>query len=117
MRLDLTFMMSDTYNNPDLKPFRKFTSSSKSTRFEDILPWNISQMITKTVPISIRIVMNYVMKQGIPYSILHKINGNWDKNVIRISQWRKNRCRTNTTTRRKKEIQNSRTVKVSQGPK
>ena len=45
----------------------KFTSSSKSTRFKDILPWNISQVIPKTVPISTRIVKRYAMKWGIHY--------------------------------------------------
>ena len=33
------------------------------TSFKDILPWNISQMITKAVPISTRIVISYAMKQ------------------------------------------------------
>ena len=45
----------------------KFTSRSKSTRFKDILPWNISQVIPKTVPISTRIVKSYAMKWGIHY--------------------------------------------------
>ena len=33
---------------------------------QDILPWNISQMMTKTIPISTRIVISYAMKLGIP---------------------------------------------------
>ena len=32
----------------------EFTSSSRSTEFNDTLPWNISQIITKTIPISMR---------------------------------------------------------------
>ena len=36
----------------------KFTSSSRSTEFKDIFPWNISQMITKAVPISTRIIIS-----------------------------------------------------------
>ena len=41
----------------------KFTSSSRSPKFKDILPWNTSQMITKTIPISKRKVISYAMKQ------------------------------------------------------
>ena len=32
--------------------------------------------------------------------------------MIRISQWREGHCRTNTSVRRKKEIQKSRTVRI-----
>ena len=66
VRLDLIFSMRDIYINSNLNPLTKFTSSSRSTKFKDILPWNISQMITKTIPISTRIVISYVMKRGIP---------------------------------------------------
>ena len=38
-------MMRDIYINPNLNPLTKFISSSRSTEFKDILPWNISQMI------------------------------------------------------------------------
>ena len=62
MRLDLIFTRRDIYINFNLNPLIKFTSSSRSTKFEDILPWSISQMITKTVPISTRIVISYAMK-------------------------------------------------------
>ena len=61
MRLDLIFSMRDIYINSNLNPFTKFTSSSRSTEFKDILSWNISQMITKTVPISTRIVISYAI--------------------------------------------------------
>ena len=57
--------MRDIYINSNLNPLPKFTGSSRSTEFKDILPWNISEMITKTVPISARIVISYLMKQGI----------------------------------------------------
>ena len=66
MRLDLIFSMRDIYISSNLNPLTKFTSSSKSTKFKDILPWNIYQMITKTIPTRKRIVRNYVIKQGIP---------------------------------------------------
>ena len=66
MRLDLILTMRDLYVYSNLKPLTKFTSSSRNTEFIDILPWNISQMITKTVTINIRIVISYAMKWGIP---------------------------------------------------
>ena len=59
VRLDLTFMMKDIYIISFLKPFTKFTSSTRNTKFKDILLWSISQLITKTIPISTRIVINY----------------------------------------------------------
>ena len=96
-----------------LEPFTKFTSSSGNTKLKDILPWNISQMATKAIPISTRIVRNYATKRDIPSWIWWKVNGNWDNNMIRISQRRENHCRTNTSIRRKKEIQKSRTMKIT----
>ena len=84
MRLDLIFSMRDIYINSNLNPLIKFTSRSGSTDFKDILPWSISQMITKTVPIRTRIVISYAMKRGISLWILWKVNENWD-NMIRIS--------------------------------
>ena len=86
VRLDLVFSLRDIYMNSNLNPLTKFTSSTRSTKLKDILLWNISQMITKTIPISTRIVISYVMKWGIPLTIWWKVNGNWD-NMIRISQW------------------------------
>ena len=86
MRLDLIFSMRDIYINSNLNLLTKFTSSSRSTKFKDILPWNISQMITKTIPISTRIVISYAMKRGIPLWIWCKVNGNWDNDMIRIFQ-------------------------------
>ena len=74
--------------NSNLNPITKFTSSSKSTEPKDILPLNISQMIMKTVPISMRTVLSYAMIQGIPLQIRWKANGNWGNNMIRISQWK-----------------------------
>ena len=54
MRFDLLFAMRDIYINFTLDPLTKFTSSSRNTVFKDILPWDTSQIITKTVPISIK---------------------------------------------------------------
>ena len=83
VRFDLIFMMRDIYINSNVTPLPKLTSSSRSTEFKDILPQNISQMITKTIPISMRIVISYTMKQGILFWVYWKVNGNW-QNMIRI---------------------------------
>ena len=88
MRLDLIFSLRDIYINSNPNPLTKFTSSSRSTNLKDILPWNISQMIMKTIPISTRIVISYAMKWGILLWNWWKVNGNWDNNMIKISQWR-----------------------------
>ena len=78
----------------------KFTSSSRSARHKDIFPWNISQMITKVVPINRRIVISYMMKQGILFWIWQKVNWNRDNNMIRISQLRESYGRTNASIRK-----------------
>ena len=65
VRFDLILTMRGIYINSNLNPLIKLTSSSRRTEFIDILPWNISQMITKTIPISTRIVISHTMKQGI----------------------------------------------------
>ena len=58
---DLILSMRDIYISSNLNPLTKFIRSSRSTEFEDILPWNISQMITKTITISTRIVISNVV--------------------------------------------------------
>ena len=73
VRLDLIFTMRDIYIHSKLNPLTKFTSSSRSTQLKDILSWNISQMITKTITISTRIVVSYGMKQGIPLWLWWKV--------------------------------------------
>ena len=64
MRLDLIVMMRDIYISSNMNLLKEFISSSRSTEFKDTLPWNISEMITKTIPISMRIVVSLAMKQG-----------------------------------------------------
>ena len=64
VRLDLIFPMRDIYINSNLNT--EFTKSSRSSKFKYILPWTISQMITKNVPISTRIVISYSIKWSIP---------------------------------------------------
>ena len=62
MRLNLILTMMDIYINSNMNPLTKFTSSSRSLELKDIFSWKIPQMITKTIPISMRIVIRY---QGI----------------------------------------------------
>ena len=100
-----TFDEEYIYINSNLNSLTKFTSSSRSTEFKGelkILPWNVSQMITKTVPIVTRTSISNAMKRGIPLWIWWKANGNWDNNMIRIFQWRQSHWRANTGVRRKK---------------
>ena len=61
------YMYTYIYINSNLSPGTNFTISSRSTKFEDILPWNIFQMIMKTVSISTRIVKIYAMKRDISF--------------------------------------------------
>ena len=115
--MEMSEAWPDTFNeviyiNYNLNPLTKFTSSNRSTEFKDILPWNISQMITKTVPISMRVVISNAMKRSIQLWIWWKVNGNWHNNMIRISLWRESHCKTNTSVRRKKWIQKSRTMRI-----
>ena len=62
MRFGLILMMRDIHINfnLNLNPLTKFNSSSRSNEFKDIISWIISQMTTKTIPISTRIVKGYV---------------------------------------------------------
>ena len=67
MRLDLIITVRDIYIISNLNPLTKFVRSSRSTEFKDILPRNILQMITKTIPISTRIAISSAMKWGIQF--------------------------------------------------
>ena len=89
VRFYLILTMRYIYIHSNLNPLTKFTSSSRGTEFKDILPWNISQMIMKTVLISRRVVISYLMKRGIPIWVWLEVNGNWDNHMIIIYQWRK----------------------------
>ena len=82
------YMYVCIYISSDLDPFTKFSCSSRRTEFKDVFPWNISQMITKTVPIDTRLVINCVMERDISFYVWRKVSGNWDNNMIRISRRR-----------------------------
>ena len=70
------------YNQFQPEPTHKIHSlaAAEALSLNFILPWNISQMIMKSIPISTRIVISNVMKWGIPLWIWWKVNGNWDNN-------------------------------------
>ena len=101
VRLDLIVFMRDIYINSNLNSLIKFTSSSRSNKLNNIFPWNIYQMITKTVQISKRIVISYAVKWCILLWIWWKVNGNWDNNMIRMPRWLESHCRTNISVRRR----------------
>ena len=104
VRLSLTFMMRDLYINPNLKSLTKFTSSSRNTTFKDILSWNISQMIPKTIPIRTNIVISF------HWSRISRISGypEFDRKSMETETkaWlelpKRKSLRTNTSIRRKK---------------
>ena len=76
VRLDLILMMRNIYINPNPNPLTKVTSSSRSTKLKDVFPWNFSQIITKTINISKRIIISYIMKWGILFWVWRKVSGN-----------------------------------------
>ena len=113
MRLGQIFSMRNIYINSSPNPLRKFTSSSRSTEFKDILPWSISQIITKIILINTRIVKSNAIKQDISLWIWWKVYGNWDNNMIGIFRWRESHCRTNASVWRKEGVQKSRTMRIT----
>ena len=76
VRLNLILTMRDIYINSSLILLIKIASSNRNTEFKDILPWDISQMITKTILISSRIVISFAMKLGIPSLLIGKLMEN-----------------------------------------
>ena len=74
VRLDLMLSMRDIYINSHLNPLTKFTSSSRSTEFKNILLRNISQTMTELVLISTRIVISNAVKWCIVFWIWWKVN-------------------------------------------
>ena len=91
------FTVRDIYINFNLDPL---IWSSRSTKFNDNFPWNISQMITKTIQINSRIVISCAVKSGI------KVQGNLGKS-IRIFQLRGSDCRRSKSS---EEINKSKIV-------
>ena len=83
-----------------------WTHGQNSLAAEEALSLKISYHGTSfidrlDIQIIMRMVISYAMKRGIPLWIWQKVNGNWDNNVIRISQWSESHCRTNTSVRKR----------------
>ena len=91
---ELILTMRDICINSNLDSLTKFTSSSGNTQFKAILPWNISEMITKTIPISSRIVN---LCNEMKHPVLSLLESHQKlRQHIRISQWTEPHCRINT---------------------
>ena len=96
MRLDWIFKMRDIDINSNLDQLKISGTISKSAKFKNILPWNISQMITRTHNQHESIVTSFVIKKrNNSFWVWTKVNRNWDNNMIIISQWREGDCKTN----------------------
>ena len=80
-------MIIDMCINSNLDPLTKFTTTttSRGIDFTDILPWNISLMITKIVSISTRIITICTIKRSISFESEGKPVKKEPKNLITIS--------------------------------
>ena len=56
---------------------------------------------------------SHAMKRGIPLWFWQEVNENWNHKMIGIFQLREIHCRTNTSVKRKKQIQKNRTVRFT----
>ena len=121
LRFDLMLMMKDIYivTNSNLNPLIKFTSS-RSTEFKENGTSPMEHLSNDRLEHHNQHGNNHnlCIDMGILFWVYRKVNGNSENSTIRISQWKERHCRTNTSIRRKKEIQKSRNVKShSQGSK
>ena len=103
--------MRDIYINSNLNI--EFTKSSRSSKFKYTLPWTISQMIRKNVPISTRIIISYSIKWGIPLWIWWKVNGNWDSTWSEVPNGGKIIVEQILASEKRKKIQKSRTMIIT----
>ena len=58
----------------------KFESNKRSIQIKDTLPWYISSIITKTIPINRRIIKSNAMKRSNPFRVEQKVKGNQGNN-------------------------------------
>ena len=100
MRPGLIFTMRGTYTDCNLDLLLKGSSRSSSSsgsrrpKIKDTISWKICEIITK--------IKNCAMKKTTPLWVGRQVIGNWDNNMIRISQWREIHCKTKTRVGRKK---------------
>ena len=98
VRLDLIFTMRDICINIILNSLKKFSSSRRSTEFKDL----------------VQSTREYSKVSQRKFWVWKKINGNWDNNMFRISQWRESHGRASAKTKRKTlKPQKSRNVRVT----
>ena len=81
VRFEMILTMRGIYINFNLNLLTKFTWSSRSTKFKNILQWNISQMITKTIPISTKIATRVIPHQ--------MVQNSWGFNMTHLIIWQK----------------------------
>ena len=70
-------------------------------RYRHIFQPAPTQNISKTIPISTRIIKSCQMNRNILFWVWRKVSGNWDNNMIRISKRSKSHYKTNTRIRGK----------------
>ena len=117
MRFELIYKMRDKYVNSKMDLFTKFSCYSRSTKFKDILRWNISKMISQTAPISMRIIKICMVQRGILICICWKLINTETTTCSEFINW-ESYCITNlgsveTRISRNKQIQKYRTVKLT----
>ena len=100
MKIDLMLLIRGICINFNLNPVTKFSGTdNRSTYIKYTFPWNIYDMIKKSIPIRI-IIKSCEMKWSIPLWANRKVNGNWYKlskyseQRIRILHRTKNRVRS-----------------------
>ena len=76
-RFDLILMMRDIYINSNMNPLKNSLAAAEARYppMEHLLDDH------QDLPISMRMVISYVMKRGIPLWICEKVNGNWENNI------------------------------------
>ena len=85
VKLDLIDTMRDITHQFQSELHHKAHQQQQKHRIWRYPPMKHLSMITKTIPISTRIVISYVMKRDIPFWVWQKVNGNWDNNMISFS--------------------------------
>ena len=90
---------------------KSLAATEELSEFEDILPWIIFQVITKRVPISTKIAIRNAMNWASPLWMMEsqrKLRQQHHQNFLKEGS----HYRTNTSIRRNKWIQKSRTVRI-----
>ena len=98
------------YSMSKLNPPTTFSTTNRFTLFKYIFLRSISNIVTKTSPISKRIFNGYSLKKSIPFS---KSNRNLDTKIMRVYQWRKGYSWSNVRIKNLKQIQKNLNVIIS----